>query len=167
MNAPHWHRARDDGVAFTARDDVALVVWSAPATVERGRWLAAQVDVWLAQHRGPVSLVQVILATSKPPDPETRAQARQFLSRMRPRLRLLVTLPVGNELWTVLVRMVLRGLSLFDNDVHSVVVADVDAAIAAIDRAAPLAAAARAELTDTLQKLVRVDTLLAERRASP
>ena len=165
MKHTDWQLDRNDGVAFAANQDVGFMVWSAPATVERGHWLGLCVEGWLAQRAGDVVVVQVILATSKPPDAATRADARQFLDRIAPRLRKLITLPIGNELWSVLVRMVLRGLNLFGRELDSVAVASVEAAIAAVDDVRPLSAGERRELTEMLHKLVRVDALLAERRA--
>jgi len=99
-----------DGVALTVVGDVILTLWHAPARLARMRWLGGHLDRLVLQQPGGVVVVQLILPSSSPPDRETRAEAEAIIRRHPKALRRLVSVPLGDTIWTQLVRSIMRGM---------------------------------------------------------
>jgi hypothetical protein len=119
-----------DGVAFAEIGDVLLMAWSAPARIDRARFVTGCLKTSLRATTGSLILVQLILPSSSPPDAPTRAEAAHQIAIVGHRLRRLVTVPLGDGMWTILVRMIMRGIALFQKfSGASVVVDDVDEAL--------------------------------------
>jgi hypothetical protein len=102
-----------DGVACVARGDVLLSLWVAPASQPRWRDVVfAQLSRLVERQPAGVVVVQVILSSSSPPDMRTRAAVQGDLRSLGPRLRGVITLPVGDSLWQGLVRTLVRTMLL-------------------------------------------------------
>lgn len=99
-----------DGVALTSSGDTVLVLYNDAAP----RPLAApvkRVDAVLASGHSEVLVMQCALGSSTPPDAEIRALCYRDIKRLRPRLRCVVTVPLGDDVWVVLILSVMRGMS--------------------------------------------------------
>jgi hypothetical protein len=99
-----------DGVAVAKRGDLFQIVYSAPARLHRTRWLFDRVDA-LTMGRGFVALM-VVLSTADPPDAATRAENVARLRQIGPRLRRLVTVPLGDTFHVAIVRTIMRALAV-------------------------------------------------------
>src|SRR5690349_5361732 len=96
-----------DGVGASTRGDLLLVVYKAAARVERTRWAFDVADELLAAHPAGIVGLMVVLPTADPPDAPARAENHTRFARLGPRLRRMVTVPVGNELRTMIVRTIM------------------------------------------------------------
>ncbi|HEY3496747.1 MAG TPA: hypothetical protein VGK73_18740 [Polyangiaceae bacterium] len=100
-----------DGVGVLRRGDLCLVVYQKAARIERTRWLFDSIDTVLARTDGDIMGFLIVLPTSDPPDGATRQENLARIRRIGPRLRCLVTTPIGNAFKIGVVRTVLRGLN--------------------------------------------------------
>jgi hypothetical protein len=101
-----------DGVALTQVGDTVLSLWKAGARVHRSRWIYDFLDDLAPRVPGGLLGLMVILPTSEPPDRATRQMNATRLRRLRPWMRRLVTVPLGDLLRFTLVRSVIRGMAL-------------------------------------------------------
>jgi hypothetical protein len=100
-----------DGVATVGSGDVLFVLWKLAPTVERYDWFESRLDEFAAQQASFV-ICQLILPTSTPPNARIRARTRETLARLRPKLRRVVSVPLGDALWMSVVRVVMRGMAI-------------------------------------------------------
>jgi hypothetical protein len=100
----------EDGVAVVKRGDLFQILYNAPARLHRTRWLFDRVEA-RTMGREFVALL-VVLSTSDPPDAATRAENTARLREIGPRLRRLVTVPVGDTFHGSIVRTIMRTLAL-------------------------------------------------------
>ena len=98
-----------DGVACAVRGNVLVSLWQAPARLARVRWLRQKSDDVSRRHPEGFMVLQLILASSTPPDSESRAEVTAMMKQWSTSLRLLVTVPLGDALWTTLVRTIMRA----------------------------------------------------------
>jgi hypothetical protein len=100
----------EDGVAVVKRGDLFQIVYSAPARLHRTRWVFDRAE---ARTMGKDFVVlMVVLSTSDPPDAATRTENVERLRRIGPRLRRLVTVPLGDTFFVTIVRTIMRALAL-------------------------------------------------------
>ena len=100
-----------DGVALTSSGDTVLVLYRDAARPRPLAALVARVDAVLASGFGEVLVLQCALSSSTPPDAPARALCYREIKRLRPRIRCVVTVALGDDLWVVLIRTVMRGMS--------------------------------------------------------
>lgn len=117
-----------DGVALTECGDVLVVVWKSAATEGRYDWFEPRLFA-MAQRHASMAILQIILSSSKPPNAALRARVRGSLVRLGPKLRCLVSVPVGDAIWATLVRGIMRGMAILAGQSEVLtVVASMDAA---------------------------------------
>jgi hypothetical protein len=111
-----------DGVAVVKRGDLIQILYAAPARLHRTRWLFDRID----ERTGGMEVLalMVVLSTADPPDAETRAENTSRLRRIGPRLRRLVTVPLGDTFFVSIVRTVMRGLAVIHGNVRTHFVAN-------------------------------------------
>lgn len=110
--AVEWEVLVRDGIGLAFAGDVALVLWNAPARAHRIRWIFETTEARSRKLPNGGVALQVILPTATPPDAEGRAENAKGLARMEGLLRRMVTVPVGDDLTTRIVRTVMRGMFL-------------------------------------------------------
>jgi hypothetical protein len=98
------------GVAWCTAGDVMLVVWQSTPTSEIGRWSLEQMSALAATCPTGIVVCQVVMPTSAVPDAERRTELQQHLEQLGPRLRHVVTIPLGDTLWTNVVRSLVRAI---------------------------------------------------------
>jgi hypothetical protein len=101
-----------DGLALTTRGDVVVALWKEPARVHRVRWLFDQVDAFAKDNPEGILAAYFILSSSSPPDGPARAENQRRLQPLTPRIRRFVLVPLGDAMWTAIVRTVLRGVAI-------------------------------------------------------
>jgi FAD/FMN-containing dehydrogenase len=69
-----------DGIATGAIDNVFVVVWRAPQTLERMRMEREGLRSTIRKHRGKVAMVCVVEASSAPPSDELKREAKALLA---------------------------------------------------------------------------------------
>jgi hypothetical protein len=105
-----------DGGAVTTAGDALLILWQGPAQVELVVWMFEIAERLIARHPASgIVMLQVVLKSSSPPDSATRAAVRDILRRRGHMLRRIVTVPVGDALWSLLVRTIMRAIYLVAN----------------------------------------------------
>ena len=112
VRAPEGKVLLRDGVAMLRRGDTFLIVYQKAARLERTRWLFDVVDGALATTNADVLGLMVVLPSADPPDTVTHQENFTRLSKLGPRVRRLVTVPVGNAFKISVVRAVMRGLNV-------------------------------------------------------
>ncbi|HJL15953.1 MAG TPA: hypothetical protein RMH99_09865 [Sandaracinaceae bacterium LLY-WYZ-13_1] len=101
----------EDGVGFLVRGRFVLIIYGGAARLHRTRWLFESVEDVTAGRDGLVALM-LIPAGAEPPDAVTRRENKKRLERLRGRLDLLVTVPMGDAFWISIVRTVMRGMAM-------------------------------------------------------
>src|SRR5262245_28210870 len=94
------------------RGDTCLIVYQKAARIERTRWLFDVVEDYLLDHATDLLAFLIVLPSADPPDAGTRQENADRLRKIGPRIRTLVTLPIGNTFKVNLVRAVMRGLNM-------------------------------------------------------
>jgi hypothetical protein len=118
-----------DGVAIAECGDVLLVVWKSDATLARYDWFEPRVFAMAERHES-IAICQFILSSSRPPDAALRARLRATLVRLGPRMRRLVSVPIGDAIWLTLVRGIMRGMAILSGQSGAVfVAANVESAL--------------------------------------
>jgi len=110
QQAPEGKVLLHDGVGMLRRGDVCLIVYQKPARLERTRWLFDVVDGMM--EKTDLLGLMIVLPSSEPPDAPTHQENYVRLRRLGPRVRRLVTVPVGNAFKMSVVRAVMRGLNV-------------------------------------------------------
>jgi hypothetical protein len=104
-----------DGVGASTRGDLLLVIFKSAARLERTRWAFDVADELVAANPAGIIGLMVVLPTADPPDGPARAENHTRFARIGPALRRMVTVPVGNELRTMIVRTIMRAISAVGN----------------------------------------------------
>lgn len=117
-----WDIQKHDGVFTAAAGDVVLILWDAPSRAPRIKWLFDVVEAHARRVANGVLLLQIIRESSSPPDAEGRAENTRGFKRTGDKLRKMVTVPVGDAIWTRLVRTVMRGMFLLQGKSDQLVV---------------------------------------------
>jgi hypothetical protein len=101
-----------DGVGMLMRGDTCMIVYQKAARIERTRWVFDVVENYLLDNETDLLAFLIVLPSADPPDGRTRQENTDRLKKIGPRVRRLVTMPIGNAFKTNLVRAVMRGLNL-------------------------------------------------------
>jgi hypothetical protein len=112
----------NDGVAVLARGNAISIVYQSAARLHRTRWLFDTLDELAAEKPDGIIGFMVILPTADPPDAATRAENNARLRKLGTTLRLMVTVPVGDELWLSIVRTILRAMNVIHGKAHAYIV---------------------------------------------
>jgi hypothetical protein len=136
----------NDGVARIVRGDVLVTLWSAPARLHRSRWVYDAADELAAKSSGGVVGLMIVLPTSDPPDAPTRSENTARMKKLKPSLRRLVTVVVGDDLRQMIVRSILRILALPLGQGRLGVASSVDGGIDQLLRSAGPATPSSAEI---------------------
>jgi hypothetical protein len=144
-----------DGVAYAMRGDVVVVVWQAPARATRGRWLF-EATAKNVESLSSFAYLQIVLPTSSPPDKDMREEANRWLQRFAPKLRMMVTVPIGDALWVNVVRTIMRAMFVLQgrSSTHFV----TDTVVAGVDKVRSSSTAetpSRDALLDAFEALLR------------
>lgn len=102
-----------DGIAFGVLGDLCLLVYKVPPRYERMKRLYDHCDAFLSrvtQNGGTALTLQIVLPSSTPPDGPARAETRRRLVTIDPQVRRLVTVGVGDDVTTSMVRVLMRGI---------------------------------------------------------
>jgi hypothetical protein len=94
------------------RGDTCLIVYQKAACIERTRWLFDVVENYLFLHDTDLLAFLIVLPSADPPDAATRQENVDRMRKIGPRIRRLVTMPIGNAFKVNLVRVVMRGLNV-------------------------------------------------------
>lgn len=109
-----------DGVAVSFQGDVVILMWKAASRAHRLAWLAREL-----QSRSDLEsfvVLQVILTSSSPPDGPANAEARRLLKSISGRMRRIVSVALGDSVWTSIVRAVMRAMVMVIGQSHLAVV---------------------------------------------
>jgi hypothetical protein len=154
-----------DGIAMAAAGDVLFTVWKGPsvdALIDR-----FEPHVWAMADKYPsFVIVQIIMSSSSPPNASVRARARRAMTTLGPRLRCVLSLPVGDGLWTTLVRTIMRGMAVLSG--QSDIVRTASSLPDMFERIGALASAHtpdRAELSRVVQELAKLSGVRLEHSA--
>lgn len=101
-----------DGVGMLFRGDTCLVVYQKAARIERTRWLFDVVENYLLDNDTELLAFLIILPSAGTPDTPTWQENTDRMRKIGPRIRRLVTTPIGNAFRANLVRTVMRGLNV-------------------------------------------------------
>jgi hypothetical protein len=99
----------DGAAAATVRGDVIMLIWKGAAqksTVQRAMVLTESLS---AEHPGGILIFQVILPSSDPPNAEARAIVNAGFKRIRPNIRALVSVGLGDSFRMSIVRTIMRA----------------------------------------------------------
>jgi hypothetical protein len=119
---------RFDGIAVAVSGDLLVALWSAPGTLERMRWLGQRLDAFAAgRGAGEMVVLMVILPTSSPPEAPARAESNAIVKRLGARARLVVTVPLGDALWLLVVRAVMRTTFVLSGNSRQLSIASTEA----------------------------------------
>jgi hypothetical protein len=145
--------ALSDGVGVAIAGDVLLVVWKGAANRERYDWFEA--CVWsMAEEHASFAICQFVMSSSRPPDARLRARTRETLVALGPRVRCVVSVPIGDVLWATVVRTIMRGVAILSGHSDTVIVAgSLNEALDRIRRVASAATPERAALAAAARDL--------------
>ena len=101
-----------DGVAASWAGDAVVTVWNAPARLHRSRWLFDLVDERRARVPGSIGGLIVLLPTADPPDAPTRMENSVRLRRLRPSIRRVAAVALGDSFRVSIVRSVMRAMAV-------------------------------------------------------
>jgi hypothetical protein len=143
-----------DGVAIVTRGDLLLVLYNEPARLARTRWAFDVADEFAAANPEGIVALMVVTATADPPDGPTRAENTARFRRIGPSLRRFVTVPVGDELRMMIVRTIMRGISILQGQLGThVIEGSIDLGIARIRERASGRTPAHKTIQDDLRSL--------------
>lgn len=145
-----------DGVGAAEAGDVLIAMWNAPASLDRMNFLLDISERAMAESEGTFLLLQVVLPSADPPERETWAVARVRMSVQRSRVRRFVTFPVGDDVWRMVVRSVMRMVAVLVKDARDLVVsASLDHALTELLRARSAETPTESELRAAIDELAR------------
>ena len=101
-----------DGVAVATRGDTLTMLWKAPARLPRSRWAFDLMDQLAARCPGGILVLMIDPADLRSPDRAARLENERRLGHLRTSIRAASTVVVGDGMWQVLVRSVLRAMLL-------------------------------------------------------
>ena len=119
-------------------------------------WLFGHLDTLCHVHPDGVLFAQLIAPTSAAPDRASSAEGSRHLKVLMPRVRRMVTTPLGDAMWLMLVRTIMRGFFLLSGsgDKHFVA-SNVDEAIAKLAEKATANTPSRVEVKQDLAALFK------------
>lgn len=141
-----------DGVATQIVGDIVVVIWRSAPTLERWqRFMRACESVANESPFGMVCM-DLILPSSTPPDAAVRAEMKENFRNLRPKMRQLVVVPLGDSTWLSLVRTLARAVLLVSglSKQHSVVATVAEGIDAVLEFKSPLTPS-----REQLHKIVR------------
>jgi hypothetical protein len=143
-----------DGVALLRLGDTCLVLWKAPAITERWEWQFREIKRASDDQPDGVLFLSIITSSSSPPNSELRKRMQEDFRGMGDKLRRAVVLPVGNSIWSSVVRTIVKGSFLISGQSkRQVVAANLHEAIDRLREAAGLHTPSRRELEDAATAL--------------
>jgi hypothetical protein len=147
-----------DGVGVLFRGDTCLAVYQRAARFERTSWLFDVVENYLLDHDGDLLAFLIVLPSADPPDARTRQENNDRMRKIGPRIRRLVTLPIGNAFKVNIVRTVMRGLTLLAGHSDTRSIADtleegLDAILEVASERTPPASQIRADIAEIYKAL--------------
>lgn len=102
-----------DGVALTVLGDTVVLLWKNAARLHRSKWVYDITDSLVPEMTGGLLALMVILPTADPPDRACRVENAKRLRRLRPDVRRMVTVVLGDDrLWGAILRSVVRVMTL-------------------------------------------------------
>lgn len=117
-----------DGIAVAVSGDLLVALWSEPGTLDRMRWLGRQLDKFTADRgEGEALMLMVIHPKSSPPEGAARAESNAIAKRLGARARLVVTVPLGDSLWLLVVRTVMRTTFVLSGNAKRLSIAGTEA----------------------------------------
>jgi DNA-binding CsgD family transcriptional regulator len=142
------------GVACAALGDTLVVLWSTPATPQRWSWQWARVEELMQEHAAGVICLSLVLSSSTPPDSALRARMKADIAAAAARLRRFVIVPLGDSVWSAIVRTIGRAVLLLSGQSEQQkVAASVDQGLALVLQAAGPSTPPRRDLERTLGEL--------------
>lgn len=139
-----------DGIALSECGDTLLVLWKAPASLERWRYHVSRIEAMAASRVEGILCIDLILSESTPPDATVRKQMQADFRRMGAKLRRFVVVPLGDSIWLNVVRTIVRGVLLLSGQserqrVAATVRQGIEQVLAAAGPETPTLAALEAE----------------------
>ena len=121
-NAGPRHRVLVVDDEDLVRRVIATLLRRSGLEVIEARWLFDVVENYLLDHDTDLLAFLIILPSADPPDAPTRQENTDRMRKIRRRMRMLVTVPIGNAFKANLVRAVMRGLNflLGQSDTRSI-----------------------------------------------
>ena len=107
-----------DGIGLLQMGDTLIVLWNAPATLERWRYQLKRMSSMIASRPEGILVLVVILAVDTLPDSAVRDEMQAAVRRFGARLRMLVAVPLGDSMMLSLMRTLLRGLLVVSGESH-------------------------------------------------
>ena len=98
------------GTAAVVLGDTVLMLWTAPATLERWSWNAALIDEVGRSHAEGAQCLSMVLTGSDPPDRLVCRRIRADLSCLGQRLRRFVGVALGDSFRSGAVHAIMRGV---------------------------------------------------------
>lgn len=145
------------GVASAALGDTLLVLWTAPATIERWSWQWARLEELMRMHDGGCICLSLVLSSSSPPDAALRGRMKLDIERCGAQIRKFVVVPLGDSMWAAIVRAIGRGVLLLSGQSdRQTVAATVEEGLRLVLQSAKPATPSQAELERTLAELSRL-----------
>jgi hypothetical protein len=143
-----------DGCAAVSSGDVIFVLWKSPASLPRWKWQLSEIEALTHEHPQGVLVVNLILASSSPPDTALRSMMREDLERLGPKLRRFIAVAIGDGVWQSLVRAIVRGVLLLGGLSKRLALAGtVHEAFDEVRRVSSSATPGRNELRDAVRSL--------------
>lgn len=143
-----------DGVGCATEGDVALFLWKLPASYERNDFAAGVMQELAEQAPSGVIGVYIISPGASPPDAKVRADMIKRFKDLGPGLRRMIAVPVGDSLWTGVVRTLARGIFLLAGQGERIEVANtIQACLARIEELGSQHTPPRATLLDGVSAL--------------
>jgi hypothetical protein len=93
----------NDGVAIAMRGDAVVVLWKAPARMNRIEWMFDVADRFAQQFDGGVVALVIILPSSSPPDYQTTRKCMKRMQKLGSLTRRQAIVAVGGGVWKSIV----------------------------------------------------------------
>ena len=144
-----------DGFAFAHGGDTAVLVYKAPARLQRIRWTFDRIEE-LAARKAPINGLLIVLESSDLPDAASRAENTRRMVELRGRLRRVVTVVLGDSMRVSLVRTVMRAMFLLQGMSRvQHIVSSVDEGLQTLLSEPTTEMPTRAQLEATLTEIAR------------
>ena len=142
-----------DGVALGTQGDAMLTLWKSGSRAHRLNWMFEFSEKFIVTQPSFV-IMQVILPSSEPPDGDARKAISRQLEKLRPHMRRLVTVPIGDSFRISIVRSVMRAVALLSGlSGVQVIAADEEIGIRKLLEAASKDTPSAAELKQSMRAL--------------
>lgn len=101
-----------EGVSVVMRGDLLLIHYGADARIDRTKWAFDRADELAAKCPNGILALMIVAANAAPPDAETRKENARRFAKIQPKLRRMVTVPLGDSIQKSIVRAIMRALAL-------------------------------------------------------